>query len=58
MLDQKAVSTGASGRDTVIAGGMPSATTTRDDPYTAADALGSAMDRGDALRATCALLDI
>ena len=58
MLDQKAVSTGVSGGETVIAGGTPSAPTTRHDPYTTASAPGSAIDRGDAVRATRALLDI
>jgi hypothetical protein len=58
MLDQKALSTGVSGGDTVIAWGMPGAPTTRHDPYTTANAPGSAIDRGDAVRATRALLGI
>jgi hypothetical protein len=60
MSRQKAVLTGVSGADTVIAGGMPSALTARFDLSTTASAPGSGIDRGYsiAVRATRALLDI
>jgi hypothetical protein len=60
MSRQKAVLTGVSGADTVIAGRMPSALTARFDLSTTANAPGSGIDRGDsiAVRVTRALLDI
>ena len=60
MSRQRAVLTGVSGADTVIAGGMPSALTARFDLSTTANAPGSGIDRGYSLgvRATRALLDI
>jgi hypothetical protein len=57
---QKAVVTGVSGADTVIAGGMAGASTTHHDPYTTANAPGPGVDRSHsiAFRVTRALLDI
>jgi hypothetical protein len=60
MFDQKAVSTGVSGADAVIAGGMFRAPTNRFDLSTTANAAGSGIDRGYSIaaRVTRALLDI
>jgi hypothetical protein len=60
MSRQRAVLTGVSGADTVIAGRMPSALTARFDLSTTANTPGSGNDRGYsiAVRVTRALFDI
>jgi len=57
-LDQGAVSTGVSRRDTVSAAGRLSAPTTRYDLHTTAKVRGSAIDRAYAVRTTRALLGV